>query len=116
MIIDKQEQHYFIECNPRGTSGAHLLHKQLAYAFLDNTFVQADSFKEYAIKYAIMLLHPFSLLKRRVIQANDTIFSWRDVKPFFLQVASLVEITYNKFTKKISWLEATTADIEWNGD
>ena len=116
VIVDQQQQHYFIECNPRGTSGAHLLNKQLASAFLDNTFVQVDNMKEFAIKYALFLLHPFSLAKNRVIQADDTIFSWRDLKPFFLQVISLFEITYNKFTKKISWLEATTSDIEWNGN
>lgn len=116
VIINQEQQHFFIECNPRGTSGAHLLHRHLAPAFLDKTFVQADTRKEFAIKYAMLLLHPFSLVKTRVRQADDTIFSWRDLKPFFLQIISLFEITYNKFSKKISWLEATTADIEWNGN
>jgi hypothetical protein len=33
-----------------------------------------------------------------------------------LQILSLVEITYLKFSKNITWLEASTSDIEWNND
>jgi predicted ATP-grasp superfamily ATP-dependent carboligase len=115
VIIDQNQQPYFIECNPRGTSGAHLLNNQLAFAFLYDEFVLAKNHQEYSIKYAIALLHPTSMLKKRVLQSKDTIFRLDDLKPFFFQIASLFEITFIKFRKKMTWLEATTADIEWNG-
>ena len=115
VIIDHQQQPYFIECNPRGTSGAHLLNNRLATAFLENEFVLPENQKEYSIKYAMTLLHPSSLFKKRIIRSKDTIFRREDLKPFFFQIASLFEITYIKFKKKLTWLEATTSDIEWNG-
>lgn len=116
VIIDHNQQAYFIECNPRGTSGAHLLNKQLAAAFLEDGCILPESRKDFSVKYAMALFHPSSLFKKRVIQSIDVIFSRRDMKPFFFQIAALIEIAYIKFTKNLSWLEATTSDIEWNGD
>ncbi len=116
VIIDKNQTPYFIECNPRGTSGAHLLHENLAKAFLQNeSFILKDK-TEYCIKYAMFILHLPSYFKRRTLKAKDVILKRNDIKPFLLQVLSLLEITYLKFSKNITWLEASTSDIEWNHD
>ncbi len=116
VIIDQNQEPYFIECNPRGTSGAHLINSGLAEAFLSPTFIEPDTNKEYAIKYALALLHPLSFFNRRITQSKDTIFSRKDIKPFLFQALSLLEISYLKLKNNCTWLEATTADIEWNGD
>ncbi len=116
VILDEQQKPYFIECNPRGTSGAHLINTQLADAFLGDKCFIYNSLKDFSIKYAMALLHPFSFFDSRVRQSTDIIFRKNDLKPFFFQAFSLVEISYLKLTKGISWLEATTTDIEWNGD
>jgi predicted ATP-grasp superfamily ATP-dependent carboligase len=116
VIIDEEENPYFIECNPRGTSGAHLLNTQLAEVFLGSSCVINNQTREFSIKYALAILHPLSFFRSRVRKSKDTVFRWDDLKPFFFQIFSLLEITWLKFSSRSSWLEATTADIEWNGD
>ncbi|MEY3499537.1 MAG: hypothetical protein RL308_1206 [Bacteroidota bacterium] len=114
VIIDVNETPYFIECNPRGTSGAHLINTQLAEAFLGtNTYVGHNN-QEFSIKYVMFFLHFIPFFKKRVWKSKDIIFQWNDLKPFIFQILSLIEITYIKFTKRVSWLEATTFNIEWN--
>ena len=116
VIIDDQNTPFFIECNPRGTSGAHLINSHLANAYLASESYIYQSKDEFCIKYAMAILQPFSLFKNRVRKAKDCIFDTKDLKPFFFQILSLIEITYIKLTKGTTWLEATTGDIEWNGD
>ncbi len=106
---------YFIECNPRGISGAHLLHEQISDAFMKNDCIIVHSSQEYAIKYGLALLYPLSFFKKRIRVSKDIIYRKDDILPLLLQVLSLLEITYLKFKKRISWLEATTGNIEWNG-
>ncbi len=115
VILDEQARPFFIECNPRGTSGAHLINVQLANAFLGNELIVNNDTKDFSIKYAMAMLHPFSFFKKRVRQSQDIIFKWHDSKPFFLQILSLIEISSIKIWRRCTWLEATTADIEWNG-
>lgn len=115
VIIDENKTPYFIECNPRGTSGAHLLHEKIEQAYLGNTF-QRQTTQEFCIKYAMALLHPKKFLSKRVRNSTDVIYGKHDILPFLLQILSLFEVTYIKFRKGISWLEATTGDIEWNGE
>lgn len=115
VIIDAADTPYFIECNPRGTSGAHLLNDKIATCYLENKNLIIPNEKEFCIKYAMLILHPLSYFTQRVRAARDVIYKSNDIKPFFLQFLSLFEITYIKFTKRLSWLEATTGDTEWNG-
>ncbi len=116
VILDADDQPYFLECNPRGTSGAHLLHEALAPAFLAEGVYQQASEKTFAIQYAMAILHPFRFFSRQVRAAQDVIFSPKDPLPFFLQALSLLEISYLKFRHHKTWLEATTGDIEYNGE
>lgn len=115
VIIDTSDVPYFIECNPRGTSGAHLIHDKIATCYLEHDDLVVPNKEEYSIKYAMAILHPFSYFTKRVWASHDVIYKSNDIKPFFLQFLSLFEITYIKFTKRLSWLEATTGDTEWNG-
>ena len=59
---------------------------------------------------------PFRFFSRQVRAAQDVIFSPKDPLPFFLQALSLLEISYLKFSQNTTWLEATTGDIEYNGE
>lgn len=114
VIVDRDETPYFIECNPRGTSGAHLINKDLAEAFLCNNIFINNSNKEFSLKYILFFLNFKSFFTKRVRKSKDIIFKWNDLKPFFFQILSLIEISYIKLTQRISWLEATTFNIEWN--
>ena len=115
-VMVEGENAFFIECNPRGTSGGHLLHRFLAPAFLaENPVFQADK-TDYTLKYLMFLLQFSSFFKPKVIRAKDVIIQKNDMLPFLLQPLGLLEIVFNKWSKNISWLEATTYDIEWNGN
>ncbi|MFN0203759.1 MAG: ATP-grasp domain-containing protein [Bacteroidia bacterium] len=116
VIIDETNTPYFIECNPRGTSGAHLIHSHLAQAFLGEKEILFHEKQTFSIKYALFILHFFSFFREEIRHSQDVIFQWKDKKPFFFQILSLFEITFVKFRKNVSWLEATTGDIEWNGE
>ncbi|MDJ1483709.1 ATP-grasp domain-containing protein [Cytophagaceae bacterium YF14B1] len=116
VIIDQNDIPWFIECNPRGTSGAHLVHTDLANAFLySGTEIQQNT-AEYAVKGAMAFLYPQKLLTKRVRQAKDVIFRKKDFLPFLLQFVSILEVTYIMLIKRMTWLQATTRDIEWNGN
>ncbi len=116
VIIDGADVPYFLECNPRGTSGAHLLNEKLALCYLGQGDLITPTQQAYSIKYAMAILHPFSYFTKTVWAARDVIYKSNDMKPFFLQFLSLFEITFIRFTKQLSWLSVTTADIEWNGN
>ncbi|MEO8765083.1 MAG: hypothetical protein ABI416_12385 [Ginsengibacter sp.] len=115
VIIDRDKKPYFIECNPRATSGVHLINEAIARCFLENDLFIFKGAQEYSIKYALAILYPFSFFRKRVRASKDVIFSRQDKLPFLLQILSFFEIAYIKFSKRLSWLEATTGDIEWNG-
>lgn len=106
---------FVLECNPRGTSGAHLLNTQLANAFLEKNAVIRTSEKVFSIKAAILLTKPFSLFTKRFHASSDVIIQYNDMLPGLLQPLSLLEIMYIKFKNNTTWLGATTGDIEWNG-
>lgn len=115
VIVDQYNTPYFIECNPRGTSGAHLLHEKLADIFLTEGLCKMDESKEYAIKQILFLFHFLASFTKRVRKSKDIIFRWNDMKPYFLQPLSMFELGIVKFKKGVSWLAATTENIEWNG-
>jgi hypothetical protein len=115
-VIVEGENAFFIECNPRGTSGGHLIHSSLANAFLNQKPIFQPDKTDYALKYLMFLLQSRSFWSHKVRNAQDVIIQKGDMLPFLLQPLSLLEIVFNKFSKNRSWLEATTYDIEWNGD
>lgn len=114
-IILHQDKPYVLECNPRATSGAHLLNRQLANAFLGSETVLIKEAPLYMIRLAVLFTTPTVLFKKEFYKGRDVLFSIKDLKPSFLQMVSLVELWKKKRKYKLSWLQATTEDIEWNG-
>jgi hypothetical protein len=107
---------YVLECNPRGTSGAHLLNTQLADCFLRKDYFATNLDTTFSIKGAILLTKPLAVLTKRFHSSTDVVLKWKDLLPALLQPISLMEIAYIKFKHNTSWLGATTGDIEWNGN
>lgn len=116
VIIDETDEPWFIECNPRATSGGHLINVRLAEAFMKNENLITQDGKEYCIAYAMFLKHFSEYFSSRVRKSKDVVFRNNDMKPFFLQLLSLFEIQKIKRKNKISFLGAATFDIEWNGE
>jgi hypothetical protein len=121
-------QIYALECNPRATSGVHLLasHPQFVEAFLNpnmDCITPIDNSSH--ILSAAMLIYglPAAFKKKNMtawiktfFTSNDVILDYKDPLPFFLQFRSLFAYWKLAREKGISLLEASTFDIEWNGE
>lgn len=114
-----------IECNPRATSGIHLFphDSSIPDAFLSRTNAKNCSQKKVMLSLA-MILYFFSNVKsfyklcdwiRCLLTSKDAIFNWKDPLPFFTQLFSVINFFKISWKSKISLIEATTHDIEWNG-
>ena len=120
-------QLYALECNPRATSGVHLLASNPMFvdAFLDpqpgcvtpldrSTHMLSTAMLMYTLPESIKGGQFLKWLKA-FFTSNDVILDLRDPLPFFFQFKSI--FAYLALSKKygISPLEASTFDIEWNG-
>jgi len=119
---------FALECNPRATSGVHLFasKEQFPSAFFDPQ--QPCLFPdqgESSMLLSAMLLYgfPSSLTKRKFkkwlttfLTSRDVIFTWQDPLPALFQPASILHFVLLGKKCGISALEASTLDIEWNGE
>lgn len=114
-----------IECNPRATSGIHLFSSdsKIPDAFLYHTKSTTVPQKKAMLSLA-MILYFFSNVKSFnklcdwvscLLTSKDAIFNWKDPLPFFTQIFGVINFFKISCKKKISLIEATTHDIEWNG-
>ncbi|MFN8411727.1 MAG: hypothetical protein U0Z26_05015 [Anaerolineales bacterium] len=121
-------QIFALECNPRATSGVHLLasHPRFAEAFLNPDMDCITPIENgYYMLSAAMILYalPASLIHGRFgewfktfFTSDDVILNFKDPLPFLLQLRSLLATRTIASRQKISLLEASTFDIEWNGE
>ncbi|UAM99215.1 ATP-grasp domain-containing protein [Polaribacter litorisediminis] len=114
-VIISDNTFWFLECNPRGTSGAHLLRHSLAGSFYNDVVNTITDKNDYMLTSVLLFTKPFVFLSKKVQSAKGVIFSWQDPVPSFLQLISVLELIYIKLSKGISLTQATTYDIEWNG-
>lgn len=114
---------YPIECNPRTTSGIHLFYQQdIATAFINpnQTLFTPLSDTKRMIGFA-MLPYGFNPKRfyhfwRTFFKAKDIIWERDDLKPFFYQIYTYLRLFQKGRKLKVSTIEASTVDIEWNGD
>jgi predicted ATP-grasp superfamily ATP-dependent carboligase len=127
-IETPQDELLALECNPRATSGIHLFAGQPGFheAYTNPAFpclvpLTGNSF----MVLSAMLLFglPCALQKREFkhwlaafTRSRDVIFSARDPLPALLQLRSALYFAYLGRRHGISISEATTFDIEWNGE
>ena len=117
-----------LECNPRATSGVHLLasHPQFAEAFLNPHLdcITPNNNHSYMLSTAMLIYGLTAALKKKQFSnwlktfstSSDVILDFKDLLPFLLQFRSI--FSYLRIARKqgISALEASTFDIEWNGE
>ena len=115
-FIEKNGKYYVIECNPRATSGAHLLANNLAEIFFDAQLIEKPKFLAKGLKLPILINKPSLIFSKSFHSIRDVLFDSNDMMPMFMQVISIFEIIILAWREKLSLLEATTYDIEWNGE
>ena len=118
---------YALECNPRATSGVHLLasHPQFVESFFGAEMNCVTPLKNKQMLASAMLVYglPAALRKNKLkswaktfFASDDVILNYKDPVPFLLQFRSLLFYLKLAREKEISPLEASTFDIEWNGE
>ncbi|MCC6905648.1 MAG: carbamoylphosphate synthase large subunit, partial [Anaerolineae bacterium] len=119
---------YAIECNPRATSGVHLLAgvPGFARAFLnpDTPLITAAGASPAMLASAMLIYGLPAALRARqlhrwaaeMIQSKDVVLAWHDPLPVLLQGRSILRFLLDSWRQGISPLEASTADVEWNGE
>jgi hypothetical protein len=121
-------QIYALECNPRATSGLHLLasHPQFVEAFINplmDCITPIDNSSHMLSAAMLIYALPAAYKKNNVREwaktfftSNDVVLDFKDPLPFLLQFRGLLSTMRLAREKRISILEASTFDIEWNGE
>lgn len=117
-----------LECNPRATSGAHLLTNNPQFVesffteglscvtpFVNSSHMLGTAMLVYGLPAALRDGN-FRAWLRTFLHSDDVILDFHDLMPFLLQWRSIFEYVQFGRRKGISALEASTFDIEWNGD
>lgn len=119
-----------LECNPRATSGIHLFRPE---ANLIACFFQDRSQNEYVLRpdpatkkmivlamilFGLSQVHSWQRLiawVRTCFRSQDVLFDCHDLRPFFAQLSLVLYNWRHSRQLRISMLEYSTYDIEWNG-
>ena len=121
-------QIYALECNPRATSGVHLLasNPRFVEAFLNppmDCITPLDNSSHMLSTAMLIYALPAAFKENNLRQwmntfftSNDVILNFKDPLPFLLQFRSLLAYMRLARQKGISPMEASTFDIEWNGE
>lgn len=113
---------YPLECNPRSTSGIHLLApEQLVAALTDPRapLQRPDPHTAVALRIPLLLYGPQGKWRRwlhLLANAKDGIARRGDPWPLLDQVRMLWPLYQLSRQRRIGLIQATTADIEWNGE
>ena len=116
-----------IECNPRLTSGIHLLHRKRVAALVTGAEPKSPVFKPqkaFQDGHAAMTVavgnigRPLTYLKTlgKVLTTKDVMFDWRDPLPFFLMTPMSWDTVRQGLFEGIPLADAVTRDILWQGE
>lgn len=119
---------YALECNPRATSGLHLLipNPQFVESFFNGEMNCATPYAHtsrmlgtamlvYALPASIRNGN-FGAWLNTFLHSDDVILDYHDPLPFLLQLRSILAYVNLGRRENISALAASTFDIEWNGE
>ena len=117
-IMTKEGKVYPIECNPRATSGLHLIGEKGTWDSLQEK--NTRSFHSYGIKLLLlkkMWKRLFSKEMKHVFwNSKDVVWDVRDPLPFLSQNLMMLKWWKQSKKEKKKIEELTTIDIEWNGE
>ena len=119
---------FAVECNPRATSGVHLFadDPEFVPAFLGEAAGVVQPRRGRASRYALLMaaqlprsVGSWSRLRRwaaAFFGGRDVFFRADDPWPFLGQLAAFAVLRRRARRFGVSLVEASTLDIEWNGD
>jgi hypothetical protein len=105
------QQTYVLECNPRMTSGVHVLSPEISIrALLDGATIEHPNQRA-----AQLLLPVLASSPRYAGRSPDVMMDADDPRPAWGQALAVAEFIGIALTQRVSLLESTTFDIEYNG-
>jgi hypothetical protein len=126
-VIRSQENGrvYMIECNPRATSGVHLLDEAASFSEIFGLVPirtghygvrsKAKMVGLATVTYGLRHLKGLRAYLNDLRRASDVIGAKGDLLPIVGQLLAIVELFGLAYKHRVSTLAATTYDIEWNG-
>lgn len=124
-FIENADGVWALECNPRAVSGVHLLPKEAQVgAFLGKELQPSVPGQRANLGLAMWMYGLPAALRRGQVgewwrdwrSAKDAIWEPTDPRPSWHQVVCVASSLRQAYRNKVSALEATTLDIEWNGE
>jgi hypothetical protein len=115
-----------IECNPRTTSGVHLMPPDSHWGGVfwgDEVLGVCTHTQPCTAKFAVLLFHTLPALREKrwkvliadLLVARDSLFSVDDALPVVASYLSVLEILWHSRAWSVSGYRAFTHDLEWNG-
>jgi predicted ATP-grasp superfamily ATP-dependent carboligase len=123
-FIRGEDRLYLLECNPRATSGVHLIDSNALIGSLTNpdqpTWVEPAG-RRGQLTLALLASGPAQLrgwpaLLRDAARVRDVIFARADPLPALIQLRAALTFVAISRRKRIGLVAAMTDDIEWNGE
>jgi hypothetical protein len=109
---DAEGRSYVLECNPRMTSGIHLLPPDIdLVGVLDGGPVSVSGRQ----RAAQLLLPTLASNPRLAGTSPDVLADHDDPRPAWVQGLALAEIAWRSVNRRVSLVEATTVDIAYDG-
>ncbi len=127
-LIKNDQGIYLIDCNPRATSGLHLLSNiNLSDVFTHSIQIERNNLEQIKPKMITSLmiffgfpavLNKFKLKqwKKDFKSADDVLFDKSDRPLFLYSLLSFAELLIISLVNKVSVRRASTYDIEWDGE
>jgi len=120
-FIEVDDQIYVLECNPRATSGLHLLAQNLQF-INKKLVVVSENNRQDACRVGVSLFVFFGLEAISNKQFGTLLCDYKRARdvikplPWYAQFLSLVEMLWRAIKHKRSLTSASTFDIEYDGD
>ncbi len=123
-FIQAEDRLYLLECNPRATSGVHLIDSNALIGGLTDS--RQPTWAEPAGRRGQLTLallasgftqpHGWPALLRDLARVRDVIFERADPMPALAQLRAALSFAAISRRERIGLVAAMTDDIEWNGE
>ncbi len=127
-IVDEDDQVWVIEGNPRATSGLHLFdnHSELIDAMFGrkNDLIEAERHSSQMVGVAMLSFGLQDAIEKNEVKrylhdlfsSQDVLFRWSDPLPMLGLPLTVGELCWTAIRARKSLQQASTLDIEWNGE
>lgn len=120
-FITQSEDIFVIECNPRATSGLHIIAKECSSSYPQFKFSPTEKKTLHHLGSTMLfapsirnLLHPRAW--QDYFSGINVMKNHKQHLPFYAQTSCLLELVRRAITHRQNLVRTSTFDIEWNGE